>query len=106
LQERKTTRVGDLLLDPAQERATVGEEELVLGRAEFDVLFFLAENAGQVVSSETLRSEVWKQEAQPKGNAVDVCVHRLRRKLANTPYGSGIIRTVRGKGYVLEIPRK
>ncbi len=105
LQERRSIRLGPLVLDPAHERATMGDDELSLGRAEFDVLYLLAENAGQVVSPETLRHEVWKEEAQPKGNAVDVCVHRLRRKLAKTPYGSTMIKTVRGRGYLLETPR-
>lgn len=105
LQERRSIRLGPLVLDPAHERATMGDDELSLGRAEFDVLYLLAENAGQVVSPETLRHEVWKEEEQPKGNAVDVCVHRLRRKLAKSPYGGNIIRTVRGRGYLLETPR-
>lgn len=105
LQERRPLRVGALALDPAHERVTLGNDELVLGRAEFDVLYLLAENAGQVISPDTLRREVWKEEAQPRGNAVDVCVHRLRRKLARTPNGGGIIKTVRGRGYMLETPQ-
>lgn len=105
LQERRSIRLGPLVLDPAHERATMGDDELSLGRAEFDVLYLLAENAGQVVSPETLRHEVWDEQAQPKGNAVDVCVHRLRRKLAATSDGSNIIKTVRGRGYLLETPR-
>ena len=105
MQERRSLKVGALVLDPAHERASLGSDELVLGRAEFDVLYLLAENAGQVVSPDTLRREVWKEESQPKGNAVDVCVHRLRHKLARTPYGSNIIKTVRGRGYVLETPQ-
>jgi DNA-binding response OmpR family regulator len=68
-----------------------------LSEREFRVLHVLASNAGEVVSRERLLSEVWGYSFDPGSNVVDVCVRRLRKKLAPAEP----VETVRNRGYRL-----
>ena len=73
--------VGELCLDGVKERAYIGNRLINLSPTEFELLYVLAENAGQPVNQETLLRRVWSEKYQGQGNVVDVSVHRLRRKL-------------------------
>ncbi len=94
-----------LRVDAAMPRAWLADEPLELTQREWALLQLLVANAGQVVSREDVLA-AWQQ-AGPAGaaegglasNALEVYVHRLRRKLGE----SGLsIRNVRGLGYLLE----
>ena len=103
LQARRQVLVGQLAVDPAAERAVLDGQTVSLSKTEFDVLYLLAAQAGLPVSSETLLHEVWGPDFVAQGNVVDVCIHRLRRKLSRAqPQGSRLIRTVRGRGYMFQ----
>ena len=65
-----------------------------------DVLFLLAENAGEVVSRDTLIEVVWKG-AIVSDDVISRCVYRLRKVLGDT--GRQIIRTVPKRGYLLTV---
>ncbi|XVV08522.1 response regulator transcription factor [Actinoplanes sp. CA-131856] len=88
--------VGDLVLDTARHRATLGGEPLSLTPKEFGVLEYLMTRPGHVVSSEELLEHVWDANADPFTQTVRVTVGTLRRKL-----GEGWIDTVVGRGYRL-----
>jgi two-component system OmpR family response regulator len=90
---------GALVLDTAGRRATLGGEPLDLSARELGVLEVLMMRAGRVVNKEQLAEQLygWDEEVGP--NAIEVYVHRLRRKLE--PAGVNI-RTIRGLGYLLE----
>ncbi|MBI4288075.1 MAG: winged helix-turn-helix domain-containing protein [Chloroflexi bacterium] len=92
--------VGDLRLDAVKEQAYVGERLVNLSPTEFQLLYSLAENAGQPVNQETLLRRVWGDDYRAQGNVVDVSVHRLRRKLEGGSAAQRIV-TVRGRGYML-----
>lgn len=94
-------RVGDLEIDEPRHRVKVRGEEVTLTPMEFDLLYFLAANAGQVFNRETLFQEVWGYEYVGETNLVDVCVRRLREKVEVQPSRPSIIITVRGVGYKL-----
>ena len=68
---------------------------------EFELLYFLAANSGQVFDRETLFREVWGYEYVGETNLVDVCVRRLREKDRGRALASTRIVTVRGVGYKL-----
>jgi DNA-binding response OmpR family regulator len=68
---------------------------------EFELLYFLAANAGTVFSRETLFREVWGYDYVGETNLVDVCVRRLREKVEDEPSKPRRILTVRGVGYKL-----
>ena len=101
---RQVVRLGTLVIDPQRESVGLDGQDLSLPRTEFDLLYILAEKAGAVVNQETLVREVWGQDFVPQGNIVDVTIYRLRRRLAALPTGKRLIRTVRGRGYMLVRP--
>jgi two-component system OmpR family response regulator len=92
----------NLRLDPVLPLAWLGEEPMDLTQREWSLLSLLVNNMGQVVGREDVLA-VWQTQPQDGAavgsNALEVYVHRLRRKLTD----SGLnIRNVRGLGYMLE----
>lgn len=92
-----------LRLDPSLPRAWLGDEVIDLTQREWALLDLLVRHAGQVVSREDVLG-VWQAEPGEAGgvasNALEVYVHRLRRKLAGSTLN---IRNIRGLGYMLEV---
>ncbi len=94
-------RVGALSIDLGSRSVSVGGHGIALTTAEFDLLVALARRAGRVLSREQLL-EIVKGDAELAfDRAIDTQVSRLRTKLAAAPGGDGLIRTVRGVGYML-----
>ncbi|OGL07081.1 MAG: DNA-binding response regulator [Candidatus Rokubacteria bacterium RIFCSPLOWO2_02_FULL_71_18] len=73
--------------------------EVRLTRKEFDLLVFLVEHRGEVVTRERLLDEVWGYERFPTTRTVDTHILRLRRKFEADPDGPAVIETVHGQGY-------
>ncbi len=95
-------RVGDLTVDPVTGGVTRGEVRLGLTARELDVLTVLSREPGRLVLRSALLAEVWC-DGTPSANIADVYVGHLRRKLELA--GSRVaIRTVRGRGFVLDLP--
>jgi DNA-binding response OmpR family regulator len=92
-----TITVPGLVIDIRGRRAVLGEEELALTRREFDVLAYLAQRTGEVVTKKELLTEVWRQ---PWGGdkTVDVHLSWLRRKLGESAAEPRYLHTVRGVG--------
>jgi DNA-binding response OmpR family regulator len=93
-------RAGDLELDRMNHSARRAGEEIALTNKEFALLEHLMLSRGQSVSRVELLETVWKMEPVQTTNIVDVYVNYLRRKLKDLPPGY-LIRTVRGKGYLV-----
>jgi DNA-binding response OmpR family regulator len=88
--------VGPLAIDPGARRVTYRGVVVDLQPREYSLLHALAMRAGQVVTRSQLESQLYEWEDALESNAIEVHVHRLRRKLARD-----LIRTVRGVGYML-----
>lgn len=97
-------RVGELEIDEPRHRVSVRGKEVNLTPMEFELLYFLAANAGNVFDRETLFREVWGYDYVGETNLVDVCVRRLREKVEVEPSKPRLITTVRGVGYKLADP--
>ena len=95
-------RLGSLTLDLLHRRAFVAESRVDLTRTEFDLLVSLVERRGQVLGRRYLLDLVWGYRFDPGTNVVDVHVARLRSKLDGAGAG-GLVRTVRGVGYVADL---
>jgi two-component system OmpR family response regulator len=90
---------GQLTLDTAGRRAMVGNKPLELSARELGVLEIFMLRASRVVSKEQIMERLCNWDEEVGDNAIEVYVHRLRKKLEP----SGIhIRTIRGLGYLLE----
>jgi two-component system, OmpR family, response regulator len=98
--EPTTLTFGDLGLDLLSRRVTRGGVVLDLRPREFALLEYLMRNAGKVVSKTMILSHVWDYTFDPQTNIVDVLVSRLREKM-DRPFGTKLLHTVRGVGYVL-----
>ena len=90
-------RAAGLVLDIARHEVVIDSTVYVLSDREFSLLYTLAEHAGEVVSRESLLATVWGYNFDPGSNVVDVCVRRVRKKLA--PHAP--IETVHHVGYRL-----
>ncbi|MEI6045700.1 MAG: response regulator transcription factor [Chloroflexota bacterium] len=73
--------------------------QLELTRLEFDLLKFLYDNRGYVLSRDRLLEGVWKYNHSGDARVVDVVMARLRRKIEDDPNSPNYIQTIRGVGY-------
>jgi DNA-binding response OmpR family regulator len=87
--------LGDIVLARDSREVTVAGDPVELTAKEFELLAYLGEHSGKVVSRETLLDEVWGMSYAGGTRTVDVHVAQLRRKLGRPD----LIRTVRGAGY-------
>jgi len=91
--------MGRLCFDTIKRLASIGDTPLELSARELEVLEILLVHAGRVASKEAIADRLTGWDEGVGENAVEVYIHRLRRKLND----SGVtIRTLRGLGYLLE----
>ncbi|NQY34525.1 MAG: response regulator [Alteromonadaceae bacterium] len=84
-----------------QARSVALDDELInLSSNEFDVLWFLAQNAGQLVSREQLVSHLRGFDYDGFDRSIDLRISRLRKKLKDSPSEPFRIKTIWGKGYL------
>ncbi|MCX6623052.1 MAG: winged helix-turn-helix domain-containing protein [Acidobacteria bacterium] len=79
-----------------------GNEAVSLSAKEFQLLRYLIEHRGVIVSRDELLKEVWGYDALPSTRTVDVHMTWLRQKLEDNPKIPAFILTVRGLGYKLD----
>jgi DNA-binding response OmpR family regulator len=91
---------GPLRLDPGTRKASHGDEEVTLTAREFSLLEYLIRRDGNVASKSEILDHVWGIDFAGDPNVIEVYVGYLRRKL-DQPFGTQLIRTVRGAGYRL-----
>jgi DNA-binding response OmpR family regulator len=96
--------VGGLRIDLARREVTLEGKPVELTRREFDLLAFLANHPGQVVSRSELYAEVWRQ-SYGGDQTIDVHMSWLRRKLGETAAAPRYLHTVRGVGVRLAAPQ-
>jgi two-component system OmpR family response regulator len=95
--------IGDIVIDPAAHTVTRAGIRVELSPREYALLEFIAHRPGVVVRRSEILDHVWDYGYDGSSNVVDVYVGYLRKKLEK-PFGSKVIRAVRGVGYVLEPP--
>ncbi|MGZ5089811.1 MAG: response regulator [Burkholderiales bacterium] len=95
--------LGRLVLDLKGRRALLDRTPLDLSAREWAVLEVLAGRAGRVVSKDALMKSLYEWDDDASPNAIEIYVHRLRKKLMDSDI---VIRTIRGLGYLLERPQQ
>lgn len=96
--------VGQLTIDAAAREARLNSTPIDLSPKEFDLLRFLAERTGEVVSKRELLAEVWRQPYGGSEKTVDVHISWLRKKLGESAAESRYLQTVFGVGIKLVDP--
>jgi DNA-binding response OmpR family regulator len=102
--DSSAVEVGDLSIDGRSREAQLGGQSLELTRKEFDLLAYLADHVGDVVSKRELLAEVWRQPYGGGDKTVDVHLSWLRKKLGETAAEPRYLHTVRGVGVKLVAP--
>lgn len=87
---------GEIEADLQQRRITVSGNEITLTYKEFELLVFLMENKGKVVTRTTLLDKIWNTDFEGESRTVDVHIRTLRQKLGAA---GELIETVRNVGY-------
>ncbi|HIV21579.1 MAG TPA: response regulator transcription factor [Candidatus Scatomorpha stercorigallinarum] len=92
-------RAKDLTIDKARHAVFKDGKEIELTQREYELILYLAENPGKVISREELMSRVWQYDYYGDLRAVDVAIRRLREKLEPNPSEPEYVMTKRGAGY-------
>jgi DNA-binding response OmpR family regulator len=96
-------KVQDVAVDPATRRVWRDDREIVFSRKEFDLLHFLMQRAGSLVSRDELMLTVWNTTFWTSSKTIDVHLGWVRRKLGDDPSQPSLITTVRGHGLRFEV---
>lgn len=95
--------LGGLKLDTARHSIQLNGKELTLPLKEFELLAYLMENAGYVLTRTQLMNEIWGSDYFGDGKTLDVHIKRLRSKIETDPANPKLLHTVRGLGYKFEV---
>jgi two-component system response regulator RegX3 len=101
----EAVEVGDVALDPERHEVTIRGEAVSLPLKEFELLTILLENAGRVLTRETLIDRVWGSDYVGDTKTLDVHIKRLRATVEDQPSNPTRIVTIRGLGYKYERPK-
>ena len=101
--DAESLRAADLELDLLRRRVTRGGRRIDLTAKEVGLLELLLRRQGEVLPRSLIASQVWDMNFDSDTNVVEVAVRRLRAKI-DDDFEVKLIRTVRGMGYVLEVP--
>jgi len=91
-------QVGNITIDPEQYIVKVGEQDIVLAKKEFELLYLLAIKPGRVFLRNEILNQVWGNEVIVGDRTIDVHIRKIRQKL-----GVDCITTVKGVGYKFEL---
>lgn len=91
-----------LVINRSTHQCWLYDQELSLTPIEFDILWMLSENRGQVISAERLFETVWGEKYLDRNNTVMVHIRRLREKMGEPSRNPRFIKTVWGVGYKID----
>lgn len=103
--DSNTLRTADLELDLLRRRVTRGGRRIDLTAKEFGLLELLMRRQGEVLPRSLIASQVWDMNFDSDTNVIEVAMRRLRIKIDDAQ-AVKLIQTVRGMGYVLEVPQE
>jgi two-component system OmpR family response regulator/two-component system response regulator QseB len=86
-----------VVIDPAAHQVTYNGAAVELSQKEYEILNYLMSHIGHVTSRARLEEALYAWGSEVESNAVEVHIHHLRKKL-----DAGLIRTIRGVGYVID----
>ena len=104
-QAEEQIQIGKLTIYPGKYEAFFHENQLELTLKEFELLLFLGQNKGRVLTRDQLLSAVWNYDFAGDTRIVDVHISHLREKIEIDTKKPAYIKTIRGLGYKLEEPK-
>ncbi|MEL1133686.1 response regulator transcription factor [Desulfitobacterium sp. THU1] len=100
LREEKEIRVRDIILDQEMHAVFRNGQEVLLSPLEYEILYYLMQHKGKLISFKELYSEVWHQSSIGDVRTIFVHIHNLRKKIEPDPDNPQYLKTVRHDGYV------
>jgi DNA-binding response OmpR family regulator len=98
--EQENINYGDLSIQPAARKVLLKGNDIHLSSHEFDLLFALAKQAGQIIGREYLFNQIYHREYDGLDRTIDVRISQLRKKLLDNTENPMRIKTIWGKGYL------
>lgn len=95
-------KVGTLMVYPYKYEVTMNDVHILFTRKEFELLLYLVQHEGIVLSRDQLLSKVWNYDFSGDTRIVDVHISRLREKIELNTKQPSYIKTIHGLGYKLE----
>ena len=93
--------IGNIVMNPLRYEAKIDNEIIELRPREFELLYYLCENAGNIVSRDKLFSKVWGYSFAGNSKTLDVHIQRIRERIEVNPKSPKRLITIRGVGYKL-----
>lgn len=100
-QELKSESANKLQINTLDRSVTIAGQTITLTTAEFDLLLMLAQKPGEIVNREFIVQDLRGFEYDGLDRSVDRRISRLRKKLHDDSHDPKLIKTIRGKGYML-----
>ena len=94
--------IGNIRIDTDGQRVYKADKEITLTAREYQLLEYMAQNVGKIISKERLYERVWGEYASGIDNTIMVHIRHLREKLEDDPGSPKMVVTVKGLGYKLE----
>ena len=94
--------VRGLVINKREHKCTLNERPLSLTPIAFEIVWYLCEHLGDVVSSEALFEAIWREKYMDNNNTVMAHIGRIREKMNDSGRQAKYIKTVWGVGYVIE----
>ena len=94
--------VRGLVINKREHKCILNESPLSLTPIEFEIVWYLCEHLGDVVSSEALFEAIWREKYMDNNNTVMAHIGRIREKMNDSGRHAKYIKTVWGVGYVIE----
>lgn len=105
-EQPRAIAVGELVIDPDGCRASKNGRDMELTAREFEILYYLGQNIGRVISRERLYETIWGEDSFGCDNTIMVHIRHLREKLEDNPAKPRYIITMKGLGYKLVNPHE
>ncbi len=93
-ESEKTIQVGNILIDPVKFVVSIDNEQVILAKKEFELLYLLASKPGRVFLRNEILQQIWGADVIVGDRTIDVHIRKIRQKL-----GIDCISTVKGVGY-------
>lgn len=97
----KEITIGNIAMNSLRYEAKIDNEVIELRPREFELLYYLCENAGNIVSRDKLFSKVWGYSFAGNSKTLDVHIQRIRERIEVNPKSPKRLVTIRGVGYKL-----
>jgi two-component system cell cycle response regulator CtrA len=105
-QVRSVVQTGSLVVNLDDKTVAINQMRVHVTAEEYQILELLSLRKGTITTRETLLSQLYGGMNEPGIKIIEVFISKLRKKLADTPYGRAYIETIWGQGYMLREPHE